>query len=314
MLKRFSYVLYILILGFTSQAQVKWKNVDSAFGPLPSSFHIYYTDQKLDSAPFRAYYVIAGLSDKSLEFTTDTTFRRRLSPGEFFEKNNHPVLVVNGTFFSFSTNANLNLVMKEGKVLAHHAPSVQRAKDTTLKDFVYGSALGITKKRKADVAWVIADSATEDVFAIQQPTNLEPVRRGKDKHKNGTASFSKWKMNTAIGGGPVLVQQGKLMITNEAERKFRGKAIKDKHPRTAMGYTKDGRMVIMAIEGRNENASGATLLQVAELFLQLGCVEALNLDGGGSSCLLVNGKETIKPSDKTGQRPVPGVFMIRNVQ
>jgi exopolysaccharide biosynthesis protein len=42
----------------------------------------------------------------------------------------------------------------------------------------------------------------------------------------------------------------------------------------------------------------------------LGCVEALNLDGGGSSCLLINGKETIKPCDKEGQRPVPAVFLV----
>jgi exopolysaccharide biosynthesis protein len=314
MLNRFCFLLLLLTFGFISQAQVKWENVDSAFGPLPSNFHIYFTEQKLDTAPFRAFYVIVNLKDKSLDFTTDTTYKRRLSPLAFYEKNNHPVLVVNGTFFSFNTNANLNLVMKEGKILAHHAPSIQKARDTTQTDFVYGSAIGIDKKRNADVAWVLADSATEDAFASQRPTNLEPVRKGKDKSRNGTTEFSKWKMNTAIGGGPVLVQDGKLMITNEAERKFRGKALKDKHPRTAMGYTKDGRIVILAIEGRNENASGATLQQVAELFLQLGCVEALNLDGGGSSCLLVNGKETIKPSDKTGQRPVPGVFMIRKLQ
>jgi exopolysaccharide biosynthesis protein len=46
------------------------------------------------------------------------------------------------------------------------------------------------------------------------------------------------------------------------------------------------------------------------MFIQLGCVEALNLDGGGSSCLLVNGKNTIQPSDKEGQRPVPAVFIV----
>jgi exopolysaccharide biosynthesis protein len=44
---------------------------------------------------------------------------------------------------------------------------------------------------------------------------------------------------------------------------------------------------------------------------EVGCIEALNLDGGGSSCLLINGKQTIDPSDKEGQRPVPAVFMIR---
>ena len=64
--------------------------------------------------------------------------------------------------------------------------------------------------------------------------------------------------------------------------------------------------------GRLRAGAGATLVQMAELFKQLGCREAMNLDGGGSSCLLVNGKETIKVSDKTGQRPVPAVFMIKS--
>jgi exopolysaccharide biosynthesis protein len=317
MIIRILFLSLLLVSGLISQAQIIWKNVDSSFGPLPSRFHIYYTEQKLDSAPFRAYYVIADLKERSLDFTTDTTYRRRISPSAFFEKNDHPLLVVNGTFFSFNSNSNLNLVMKEGKILSHHAPYRQKAKDTSQITFIYGSAIGIDKKRKADIAWVLADSATEYVYASQQPTNNKPLRKGKDKESqssNLSSLFSKWEMKTAIGGGPVLVQEGKIKITNEWERKFTGKAIKDKHPRTAMGYTSDGKIVIMVVEGRNENASGATLIQLAELFLQLGCVEALNLDGGGSSCLLVNGKETIKPSDKTGQRPVPGVFMIRKIK
>ena len=57
-------------------------------------------------------------------------------------------------------------------------------------------------------------------------------------------------------------------------------------------------------------AAGVTLAQEAKILLDLGCYEAINLDGGGSSCLLVNGKETIHPSDKGGERPVPAVFLI----
>ena len=49
----------------------------------------------------------------------------------------------------------------------------------------------------------------------------------------------------------------------------------------------------------------------SKIFIDLGAVEAINLDGGGSSCLLINGKETIKPSDPTGQRPVPAVFFVK---
>lgn len=52
-------------------------------------------------------------------------------------------------------------------------------------------------------------------------------------------------------------------------------------------------------EGRNQtpNTPGLTLKNVADILLDLGCTEAINLDGGGSSCMPVNGKETIKPSD-----------------
>ena len=86
----------------------------------------------------------------------------------------------------------------------------------------------------------------------------------------------------------------------------------DRHPRTAMGYTTNGRLIILLIEGRNPGiAEGATLADEANILLKLGCYEALNLDGGGSSCMLINGKETIKPSDKEGERGVPGVFIIR---
>jgi len=108
-----------------------------------------------------------------------------------------------------------------------------------------------------------------------------------------------------------LLQEGEIKITNNEEMMFTGKAFNDKHPRTAMGYTKDGKLVILVIEGRNKNASGATLTQEAQIFKDLGCWEALNLDGGGSSCMLVNGKETIKVSDALGQRPVPAVFIIK---
>lgn len=124
-------------------------------------------------------------------------------------------------------------------------------------------------------------------------------------------TLKKWKVKTAIGGGPVLVQNGAVKITNNEELKFAGKAINDKHPRTAMGYTADHKLVILVIEGRSRESAGATLVQTAQILKDLGCIEALNLDGGGSSCLLVNGKETIRPSDKEGQRAVPAVFLIK---
>jgi exopolysaccharide biosynthesis protein len=54
-------------------------------------------------------------------------------------------------------------------------------------------------------------------------------------------------MKTAVGGGPVLLQNGEIKITNNEELKFAGNAIYDKHPRTAMGYTKDNKLVILLV-------------------------------------------------------------------
>jgi exopolysaccharide biosynthesis protein len=79
-----------------------------------------------------------------------------------------------------------------------------------------------------------------------------------------------------------------------------------------MGYTSDGQLIILAIQGRFKGiAVGATLQETAQILLDLGCIEGINLDGGGSSCLLINGRETIKPSDPTGERPVPAILYIQ---
>jgi len=312
------------LINTTSFAQIKWVNVDTAFGPLPSSVQVFKTSDSLDGKPFIAYYVKAKLEDKKLDFTTDTTLGRRLAPMQFFDKNDKPLVVVNCTFFSFETNRNLNVVIKKGKTVSYNNHSIpMKGKDTFQYRHPLGSALGIDKKRNADVAWLYTDSASKFPYASQwETTALKDSVRTHDLDyylystsigiHSMSASLKKWKMKTAIGGGPVLVQNGKIKITNEEELKFTGKAINDKHPRTCMGYTKDGYLIIMAIQGRFPGiAEGATLEQEARLLIELGCQEALNLDGGGSSCLLVNGKETIKPSEKGVERPVPAVFLIK---
>lgn len=239
-----------------------------------------------------------------------------LLPQNFMRKMITTLVVVNCTYFSFQTNQNYNIVINNGQVLSGNSRLIKGiGKDSVNTYFLHSSAIGISKGRKADVAWTRADSTATRAFAMQVP----PVYGKIYKTKRGTGektiidpnNFSKWKMKTAVGGGPVLLQAGEIRITNEEEKRFTGKSLYDKHPRTAMGYTQEGKLIILMVEGRNKNAGGATLTQEAQIFKDLGCWEALNLDGGGSSCMLVNGKETIKVSDAAGQRPVPAVFIIK---
>jgi hypothetical protein len=318
--------LFALLLHLQVIAQTKWLNVDSNFGMLPKNFHVYKTTDSLDGKPFIAYYAEADLNNKYTAFITDSTHKRRLTPQQFYQKNKQPLLVVNGTFFSFSTNQNLNVLINDGKILSYNIHTYPgKGKDTFTYKHPLGSAIGISKRRKADVAWLYSDSSSKNVYAVQQASpavkdsllKLDFAHAKKyasnpnAKSSQNNTTLKKWKVKTAIGGGPVLLQNGEIAVSNNEELKFAGKAINDKHPRTCMGYTKDGKLIIMVIQGRYADAAGATLVQEAQLLKELGCTEALNLDGGGSSCLLINGKETIKPSDKEGERPVPGVFIIK---
>ncbi len=292
--------------------QLNWNRVDTAFGKLPRSVQVYKTTDSLNGHPFIAYCVVVSLKDRKLEFTTQVGEGKRYTPTQFYEKEGNPLVVLNATFFSFATNQNLNAVIKDGQLVAYNQPALQQ-KGTDSFYYPTRSAIGLTKHRRADVAWLFTDTAQRWPYAFQERpilakgTNPDP----SFADLNTLDQWKWWKMNTAIGGGPVIVKDGFVNVTNEEEQMF-VKGENDRHPRTVIGYTRKRQLIILAIQGRFPGvAEGATLAEEGKIMADLGCVEALNLDGGGSSCVLVNGKETIQVSDKGGQRPVPGVFIIK---
>jgi Phosphodiester glycosidase len=331
LLKIYWLVLLVMIINVQLFAQQKWKNVDNEFSLSTKNFHLFKCTDSLDEKPFEAFYIAANLKDKNLIFTTDTTYNRRFTPEQFYQKNNQPLLVVNATFFNFQKNKNLNVVVKDGNTLAHQIHTIAgKGKDTLTYRHVVGAAIGISKNLQPDVAWVLSDTSTNTIYATQnisryivkdsianpQIRDLKkslaiPALRCFYGRKPTKVKFKPWQMQTAVGGGPALLQDGKIFITNDEEAKFSGNEINDKHPRTCMGYTKDGQLIILVVQGRSPNiADGVTLKQAAKLLQDIGCVEALNLDGGGSTCMLINGKAVFKPSDAAGQRAIPAVFII----
>ncbi|HRP54410.1 hypothetical protein [Agriterribacter sp.] len=98
-MKRICFIVYLAFIAFELDAQIKWVRVDSLFGDLPASVHVYRTTDPLDGKPNIAYYIEADLKDRRLNFTSDTTNKRRLTPQQFYTRNNNPVVVVNCTFF-----------------------------------------------------------------------------------------------------------------------------------------------------------------------------------------------------------------------
>jgi exopolysaccharide biosynthesis protein len=96
----------------------------------------------------------------------------------------------------------------------------------------------------------------------------------------------------AVSGRPRLVEDGKASPALEAFATVR-------HPRTALGLRKDGTLVILVADGRREQALGFTGPEMSDIFIQAGVVDAINLDGGGSTTLYIESEGGVqnKPSD-----------------
>jgi hypothetical protein len=303
----------LLAAALGATAQLRWRRVDSSFGPLPPSVHIYRSPDSLDGLPFIAYYVSARLRDKRLIFTAQSVKGNRFTPAQFYQIEQQPLVVVNATFFSLTTGEDYNLVVRNGRLVSRSLSSLHgTGRDSALYYYPTRGAIGIDRRRRADVAWTFTDTSRIWPYAFE---DRPVVAKGRDSlpsiYNLDDINWKWWKMRTAVGGGPVLIHDGKVDITNREEQLFPDPG-GDYEPRTAMGYTRDGHLIILAVQGRTPGkAAGATLQEEALIMLGLGCYEAVNLDGGGSTCLLVNGKETVRPSDPKGERPLPTVFLIK---
>lgn len=113
----------------------------------------------------------------------------------------------------------------------------------------------------------------------------------------------------ALGGGPLLVAGGKPVLDARAEG-FRSDVASGRRPRTAVAVLGDGRLVLVVAEGRPAGRGpGLSLWELTQLMLKLGATSAMNLDGGSSTTLVVNGRVVNRCSAGT-PRMVNNALMV----
>jgi exopolysaccharide biosynthesis protein len=121
---------------------------------------------------------------------------------------------------------------------------------------------------------------------------------------------------TAIGGGPHLVHQARRLELPRPITKGRWPhefaAMRERHPRTALGWN-DRYLYLVVVDGRQRKLSrGMTLSELADYLIGLGCQEAINLDGGGSSTLWCNGRVLNSPSDGWEREVANALVVVRH--
>ncbi|MEX2556035.1 MAG: phosphodiester glycosidase family protein [Actinomycetota bacterium] len=102
----------------------------------------------------------------------------------------------------------------------------------------------------------------------------------------------------SIGGSPILVRDGRRWFADEDRELYRLR-----HPRTIVGWNSAGDLLLVTVDGRQPGYSvGMTMVEAAQLMIDLGAEEAINLDGGGSTTFVVGGSVMNRPSDREVRR------------
>lgn len=135
----------------------------------------------------------------------------------------------------------------------------------------------------------------------------------------GDGSLLKTDASTdVVNGGPMLVSGGVENVTAKRDGMARtgdGNSfyygwVHKRHPRTIAGTDAQGRTLLVTADGRQTTSLGLSIKEAAEVARSLGMVEALNLDGGGSTTMAVGGKVVNAPSDPVGERPVGDAILL----
>lgn len=225
-----------------------------------------------------------------------------------------PLLATNGGYFW--DGESLSLLISEGQVRSIAAqytwPSYEGKQYTACP---IRAAFGVHADGRMEATWVYCcpdDNNNPYSFTSPKGNNekLGVFTSTPHKSKDGTL----WTPQEAIGGGPMLLNDGKNVAESSYWKEVfhsGGTAALSWQPRTAIGYTADGKIVLFVCDGRGMNGSlGYTLPEVADLLKDLGVVWAVNLDGGGSSVMVGReGKALNSPSDGN-ERRVPTAVVI----
>lgn len=186
---------------------------------------------------------------------------------------NHAVAAINGSFFDADNGGSVTYFEKNNSV--------------------------ISKTRTSELKWGKPDSLINGVIICKKNNKLKIQSAKTDQfyEKSKKEAF-------AIVSGPLLLSNS--ILQKLPNMKF----VHKRHPRTCLCKTKD-KILFITIDGRSEKADGMSLIETQKYLKDMGCVDAINLDGGGSTAMWTknNGIEN-KPSDENGERVVSNAILI----
>lgn len=303
-----------------------WVDVSSQYKALPDYIKIFKSPSRIYTKAAKAYVAKIDMSKAEARLwalndpaNAGTTEALR-TPAKVYEKEGNPAIVINGGYFwpdkDTGKNYTYSLAIDRGTLLSTNLIFEYETERPSQHYYPTRAVFLMGKDKKFQAAWsYYVDANHHYVYQTPAQNSFEskPLQVPSATFPSEGALID---AEFGIGGGPVLLKNGTVMNTYRQELFYGNspgnKMCPDSHPRTAIGATAEGELMLFVCEGREmtPGVQGFTTEEVAKILKALGCVDAMNLDGGGSSEMLVCGYETIKPSDGA-ERPVGSCIYIK---
>lgn len=282
---------------------MEWRGLDALNVRLPEAIRVYAG--RSEDPPLRAWYASIDASAPGIEarVTLSDDADGKQTASEFADESG-VCMVVNAGYFRMASNpaTHVGLVVSDGELISGGDQVITR---NGVGYRAARAAIGFDAARRVEIGW-----ASGSGNGVELWTDPAPNRRGRPVEEGWQPTARPWPVQSAIGAGPNLLRGGQPRITAEEEIFF-GTSIPETHPRTAAGKTADGRLILMVVDGRQSSSRGVDLQELADLMASAGAVDALNLDGGGSSTMVVLGERLNRPGGQEREREVASALVIK---
>lgn len=296
---------YIVFLVFTVECllsqTITWQDVTSTY-TLPQGIKVYHGNRT--SPILSIWYIDVDLNNSKLAVRPYISGTNMTLPA--FTASVGAYAAINGGFFG-GTSA-LSAVIYPNEVKGTNVQAVTR---NALSYPVIRSFFGMKKDRSLSVDWIYQfGNAMSDIYTFPQPLPYianDPTPKSPPLIAQGTQYSD---LLVGIGGGPMMIKNDSLKNTYNQEIMW-GSGVGETNgdPRTAVGYTANKHVIMITADGRQTGSNGVGIPELAEIMKGLGCIGAVNLDGGGSTQMSVQNQYINSPSES---RPVPAIFAVVN--
>ena len=289
-----------------------WKLSTLLTASFPSGIQLYFFDTLYLGKKTKAFCLAYDSKKTNFEFKPVLSAAAKKPSDIFKEEPGVVYACINGGFYG--SNQSYSMVQFNNTVLSANIKSVSRALNgVNTAYYPTRAAFGMNTAGEPVSAWIYhVGAGLNDVYSYPAPS---PNAEGSAPQIEPTTLFpaggSRWVTTAAIGGSPMLIRNGTIQISDVAELININNTIS--RPRSAIGANSSGLVIVLVVEGDNTSAGyvGMNLAELAAMLKDLSCTNAINLDGGGSTSMVVGNQLLVRPGDNGVERPVVSAVVIK---